>query len=48
MRYNVIQTAEIYNLVAEDIKQVEAKMRRIVGDHNPTLVEAIEYCPLPR
>lgn len=38
-----MKTAEIYNLVAEDLKRVEAKMRQFPGQTNASLVAAIDY-----
>ncbi|HEY84558.1 MAG TPA: polyprenyl synthetase family protein [Chloroflexi bacterium] len=39
----MIKTAEINELVASDIKQVEEKMREVVGEHNETLTLAIDH-----
>ncbi len=39
----MIKTAGIHDLVAPDLKRVEAKMREFVGDDNSTLAEAIGY-----
>lgn len=38
-----MKMAEVYNLVAEDIKRVEAKMRLFPGQTNASLVAAIDY-----
>jgi len=38
----MIKTVDMYGLVASDIKEVEAKMREVVGDHNETLATAID------
>jgi geranylgeranyl pyrophosphate synthase len=39
----MIKTAEMNELVASDIKQVEEKMREVVGEHNETLALAIDH-----
>jgi len=39
----MIKTAEMNELVASDIKQVEEKMREVVGEHNETLALAIGH-----
>ncbi|RME43986.1 MAG: polyprenyl synthetase family protein [Caldilineae bacterium] len=39
----MIQTAEIHELVAPELAEVEAKMRRVESDHNELLITAINY-----
>ncbi|HHJ06177.1 MAG TPA: polyprenyl synthetase family protein, partial [Anaerolineae bacterium] len=39
----MIKTAEMNELVASDLEQVEEKMREVVGEHNETLALAIDH-----